>query len=84
MPLRFIFGDDVMGRIDGQAVEGIQDFAAQGINLHEAISFIAKQFNSIETVVVRRADFQSIATNAEGAMLKLIIIAPVVNVDQVV
>ena len=73
----------MLGRVDGDGLQLVAQLAGDGVELDDALDFVAEEGDAVtEAVLVGRDDLQGIAAHAEGAGLQLQIVALVLAFDQ--
>ncbi len=74
--------DEVRLRIDGDAVVTANLAAGQRIEREQLVDLVAEQADAQPDVVVGRIDLDDVAAHAEGAALELVVVALVLNLDE--
>ena len=76
---------DVMGRgPDGQCLVGVQHLARDLVDLVDGLDLVPPELDAHRVVGVRRKHVQRVAPHAEGAALLLVVVAVVLDVDELV
>ena len=68
--------------IDGQAQIGLADLAEHGVDLAEAIHFVAQQFDAVGVIVISGEDLDNVAPHAKRSAREAVIVALVEDFDQ--
>ncbi len=74
--------DEVRFRVDRELVVLLERLARERIERNQLVDFVAEQLHPERRVVVRRIDFDDIAADAEHAAREIVVVAFVLDVDQ--
>ena len=75
-------GHKVLGGIDVNRVETLQDLTGGGIDIADRFDLIAKQLNPHQTILIGRTDLEHIATHAETATGDFQVVTGVLVINQ--
>ena len=75
-------GHKVLGGVDVDRVEALQDLAGGGFDIANRFDLIAKQFNPHQAILIGRSDFKHIATHPETAPRDFQIVAGILVINK--
>ncbi len=75
-------GDEVGRRVDGHVLRLVDDLAAHRVVAHDRFDLVAPQLDPQQRVLVGRPDFERVAAHAELAARGFVVVALVLDVDQ--
>ncbi len=68
--------------VDGNAVVAAQRLAGERVEGHQLVDVVAEQADAQRRLLVRRIDLDDVAAHAEGAAPELVVVALVLDLDQ--
>src|SRR5215211_328959 len=75
--------DEVGSRIDRKGVELAQDLTCKRVDLGHALDLVAEEGDAVDGVLVGRVYLEDVAAHPEGAAGQLVVVARVLDVDEV-